>query len=61
MVVCAVKTCYNLSTMVVGIDLKVRKLCIDCFDTYFRGGKELPVLRTLNPQETLGDDRFDIK
>ena len=60
MVSCAILTCYDKATTHVGIALKVRKICIGCYDKYFRGGISLPELKKLNPQELLGDDRFTI-
>lgn len=61
MVVCAISICYNKSGIHVGINGFVRMICSDCYHTYFVGGKSLPELRVRNPQETLGDDKFDHK
>ena len=56
---CAIKECVNEATIPCGIRRVVRKICAICYDKYFRGGNRIQLLKILNPQEQLGDNRFE--
>lgn len=57
---CAIKICNEIAMIPVGIRLKVRMICVMCYDRYFRNDERIQLLKILNPQELLGDDRFTI-